>query len=59
MNDFQMTHLANDRINDFRAEADRQRLVRSVRRAPAGSRSAKPRSSRRLSLDFLFGRATA
>jgi hypothetical protein len=57
MNDFQMNFLANDRRNDLRAEADRQRLSRLVKAAPERSRSATARRPRRLS--FLFGRATA
>ena len=56
MNDFQMSFLANDLRNDRLAEASRERLSRSARQASTRSRSAKPRTTRRLSL--LFGRAS-
>jgi hypothetical protein len=56
MNDFQMSSLANDRINSMRAEADRQRLARSGQSTTQRSRSARPR---RLALSLPFRRATA
>ena len=57
MNDFQMSFLGNDRRNSQLAEADRERLARTGRQAPTRSRSAKPRTPRRLAL--LLGRASA
>jgi len=59
MNDFQMTHLANDRINSLQAEAQRHRLANSARKTAARQRISKPRSHIRFSLHRLLGRAAA
>ena len=58
MNDYQMKHLARDRFSTMRAEADRQRLVRTARpeSAPGDGRSTLSRHRR---LRLLFGRAVA
>ncbi len=57
MNDYHLTHLADDRYATLRAEADRQRLARSAQPVPAPSGRFKIGRSRRLAL--LFGRAAA
>jgi hypothetical protein len=59
MNDFQMTLLANERIRTFRAEAERERLARSARRAPVHDHHVSGRGPRRRSLGLLFGRPLA
>ncbi len=65
MNDYQMIKLAADRGHDFRREADQARLARSVRpRKASTSRThdpaaAVPRSTIRLTLDYLRGRNVA
>ena len=59
MNDFQMNHLANSRIETFHAEAQRQRLAKSSPKPAQRQRTSKPRRSLRFNLDMLLGRATA
>jgi len=59
MNDFQMNHLASNRIETFHAEAQRQRLAKSAAKPAQRQRTGKPRRSLRFSLDMLLGRATA
>ncbi len=55
MNDLHMTTLAGERTAAYRAEADRERLARSVSQVPSRERRAAQRT-RRPSLSMIFGR---
>ena len=65
MNDYQMIHLAADRSHELHRQARQQRLARLAsdrerrqQRHPLRP-SAAPRSTLRLTFDYLFGRITA
>lgn len=59
MNDFQMTYLAKDHLNDLRAEAARQRLAKAAKGARAGRPATTTRAGRRLGLRLHLGRSGA
>lgn len=63
MNDYEMTKLAEIRSHEFRREAAQHRLAANVARrtpsTPRGTAAPAPRSTIRLTLDYLFGRGHA
>ncbi len=58
MNDYLMTQLVKDHVNQLRAEAVRQRLATSTDSVEPRGRFLKPRASRRR-LSLLLGRVGA